>query len=945
MKKQQIVAATLMAASICMIPILKNPVNVYADEITGFEELSEETIYTEYKLGLERLEEEFPEQIEVYTDEETVETVDVTWECVDDYDELLGTYVFQAVLPDEDLVEGVELPTITVVVENEGIGTINGYVEEPTTYEIPDSDNALVSSPSGSGDSYFNGFEAGYLPVLRDQGSEGACWAFGNIGAVEADLIKSGYANQSIDLSELQLAYFSSHSFDDPKDCHDNDTVSYSGSNYLSNGGNAAMAYRCLINKVGAVEEKYVPYRRGATYVPDEKYAISQDYAQVKNVYNIPISDRAGIKAAIRAHGGVAASFYASASDTYCATYNSYYSTRSSVNHAVMIVGWDDNFPKEHFLEGSQPSSDGAWLMRNSWGLNDYGYHGYFWISYEDAGLLYSNHVVAYDADTNVYDNSYSYAIAPATRSYYGLSSGSTLAQNYNVDIGEEIKAVGIELATSGVNVSVTVTAGGKTATGSVNTTYAGYYAITLNRALSIEQSSEQAVVVTYTFTANSQIGVFYENIGSMSLGSIHYNGAHGGSATINGSQVLNNDPCVFLFTDNTNSNANEKVIELRQDSFEGHTGTTFQIQLTAASEVAVSDLTWSSVDDEVATVNSTGLITVGSCKGTAVIVGTYPATGQTVECEVTVLPYNITYVLDNDVVYVSRPNTFYPGDSENCSVPISYLWGKQGYNYPSWYYDADFTSQATTNNLMTKNEDVTLYPKWTKKTRIRIKCYIPEKNGDAYVLGSYTSTTSNITSSGTSIDDCPVTLPNASNAAVNPNNYAPEGYIFSYWSMDAEGNNPIEIATADFVFNLHREYALGAGNYRYIQNTNSCYVYPQYERDTRVTGVSLNTTTLSLEYGSTTRLTATVAPSFAANKSVVWSTTNSSVATVDQSGNVTAVSGSGTATIRVTTSEGGFVASCTVTATSKNISGASVTLGTQRVYNGQAQNAVISQV
>ena len=78
------------------------------------------------------------------------------------------------------------------------------------------------------------------------------------------------------------------------------------------------------------------------------------------------------------------------------------------------------------------------------------------------------------------------------------------------------------------------------------------------------------------------------------------------------------------------------------------------------------------------------------------------------------------------------------------------------------------------------------------------------------------------------------------------------------------------------------------------------------------VTSVTLNQTTASLKKGETLTLTATVAPSDAANKSVTWSSGNTSVATVTTSGVVTAV-GEGTAVITVKTADGGKTASCTV--------------------------------
>ena len=80
------------------------------------------------------------------------------------------------------------------------------------------------------------------------------------------------------------------------------------------------------------------------------------------------------------------------------------------------------------------------------------------------------------------------------------------------------------------------------------------------------------------------------------------------------------------------------------------------------------------------------------------------------------------------------------------------------------------------------------------------------------------------------------------------------------------------------------------------------------------VTGVTVSPTTASLEVGETVQLTETVAPSNATDKTVSWSTSNSSVATVNN-GLVTAV-GQGNATITVTTNDGNKTATCTVTVT-----------------------------
>ncbi|GAA3617722.1 hypothetical protein GCM10022396_40410 [Flavivirga amylovorans] len=84
----------------------------------------------------------------------------------------------------------------------------------------------------------------------------------------------------------------------------------------------------------------------------------------------------------------------------------------------------------------------------------------------------------------------------------------------------------------------------------------------------------------------------------------------------------------------------------------------------------------------------------------------------------------------------------------------------------------------------------------------------------------------------------------------------------------------------------------------------------------TNVTGVSVSPTSASLLVGQTIGLTETVNPNNANDKTVVWSSNNTSVATVNSNGLVTAI-GDGSATITVTTNDGGFTATSTITVTS----------------------------
>lgn len=81
-----------------------------------------------------------------------------------------------------------------------------------------------------------------------------------------------------------------------------------------------------------------------------------------------------------------------------------------------------------------------------------------------------------------------------------------------------------------------------------------------------------------------------------------------------------------------------------------------------------------------------------------------------------------------------------------------------------------------------------------------------------------------------------------------------------------------------------------------------------------RVTGISLNQTSMNLKKGQTKGLIAAITPSYAMNNSVTWRSSNPSVATVDGSGRVTAKKG-GTALITVRSNDLTCVyAACQVT-------------------------------
>ena len=119
-------------------------------------------------------------------------------------------------------------------------------------------------------------------------------------------------------------------------------------------------------------------------------------------------------------------------------------------------------------------------------------------------------------------------------------------------------------------------------------------------------------------------------------------------------------------------------------------------------------------------------------------------------------------------------------------------------------------------------------------------------------------------------------------------------------WNKTDSQHNKGEVITGFWWFAAHRiefTYIVGSANER---------------PNTAVTSVTLDKTSCDLLVDETVQLLATVNPGIAANKNVTWNSSNSAVAEVDANGLVTAKS-AGTATITVTTADGGKTATCTV--------------------------------
>ncbi|MCQ2524275.1 MAG: hypothetical protein MJ123_08030 [Lachnospiraceae bacterium] len=328
-----------------------------------------------------------------------------------------------------------------------------GYVEfeednmYDACYKLQDATGISVDGASSHKSLYDPRKQSlGYkLPAVRDQGSYGTCWAHAAVACLEIDLIKNHKASSSINLSELQLAnqaYF--HSGKDP--------VGYLGKDnyYITNfskgiGGNDTLAANALSMRAGLMDEsKYseLAYSNMYNYsfkkLPS-KYCYNNQYAVLDNFYTMKNPTKDDIKSAIEKYGAVKVSYYhdfGSASNGKKGAYNNAYGYTSS-NHAVCIVGWDDNYSRDNF--NHKPSKNGAWIVKNSWGTYTLD-QGFMYMSYEESS---AQRFSVYDANlaSKDYKKIYQYDSVPYTFSNYAYD-GYSFANIFTATANDKIGAV-----------------------------------------------------------------------------------------------------------------------------------------------------------------------------------------------------------------------------------------------------------------------------------------------------------------------------------------------------------------------------------------------------------------------------------------------------------------------------------------------------------------------
>ncbi len=218
------------------------------------------------------------------------------------------------------------------------------------------------------------------------------------------------------------------------------------------------------------------------------------------------------------------------------------YDENETPNHAVTIVGWDDDYSADNFenAAGKKPEGNGAWLVKNSWGSDtedfpncqaqrafgiedENGNHtGYFWLSYYDRSITLFE---TYDFDLNNYGDYGSYIIdeydymTQAALLAVPDTERASSANVYSALRDMKLRSLATDVARPNSTVTYEIylldddaknpTDGKKVYETSIDYDYSGYHRLTLDSSDWIAMRKDQRYSVVTTQKCNDD-GMYY---------------------------------------------------------------------------------------------------------------------------------------------------------------------------------------------------------------------------------------------------------------------------------------------------------------------------------------------------------------------------------------------------------------------------------------------------
>ncbi|MCR5803014.1 MAG: hypothetical protein K6G47_02005 [Clostridia bacterium] len=343
------------------------------------------------------------------------------------------------------------------------------------------------------GDGYYSQLDNGIGTDVQDQGYTPDCWVYSSLDVMR--ITNQVINGEDLELSVEELKELAYGSKDEGLTLSEGSTVKG-----IAGGGEQYIVW-VMSNGYNGYTVVENPYITGAYQEGDETMLVnSASREQIQEM----LRDKGALPIYVKYGSGIINSddlVYIN-DETGFEKYGDLIVPEDYLSHEALIVGWDDNFPKEYFGRYGKrmPSTDGAWLYKESGGT-DWGNEGYAWMSYESTYVI-NGYIAVSDKYSKVlsYDNSVTMGINTGSETTAAnvfheggkLSAVGTYvgySDNFKEGFGmnDEDHTITIEIRDADLNeVLVSKTA---------DFDFDGYYVVELDEPVEVEEFS---VVITY---------------------------------------------------------------------------------------------------------------------------------------------------------------------------------------------------------------------------------------------------------------------------------------------------------------------------------------------------------------------------------------------------------------------------------------------------------------